>query len=356
MAVTAGNSGQSMTTDSAGAGLHSTSVVVDSHNDLLMGVAARPAREWAGYFAESWIPQLRAGGVNVQVLPVWVDAAAQPEHALREILRMIEAAHRLSEELPAEAGLCLSAGDIDRVVNSGRLALVLAMEGLPDTGRDGELVSQLYRLGIRMASLTHYGRTPLADGSAEDATGSRLTTQGMRAIAEMERLGIIVDISHLGASGVGHVLEIARRPVVASHSCARALCDHHRNLSDEHLRGIAATGGVICVNFYGSFVHPSDNSVDRLLDQIEHIATVAGPDAVGLGPDYMRQLGVELLPPWQWEQDADGAAPRFIDGQDQPGGLPEITAGLQRRGWSDERIRGVLGENMMRVFRAVLAG
>ncbi|MFG1862830.1 dipeptidase [Microbispora bryophytorum] len=113
-----------------------------------------------------------------------------------------------------------------------------------------ELLPTLHRLGVRVASIAHWGRTPLADGSGEDATGGRLTHAEVAAVREMERLGMIFDVSHLGARGVEHVLELATRPVMATHSSARALRDHHRNLTDDQIRGVAATGGVVCVNFF----------------------------------------------------------------------------------------------------------
>ena len=144
----------------------------------------------------------------------------------------------------------------------------------------------MHRLGVRVASIAHWGRTALADGSGEDATGSRLTAPGVAALREMERLGMIFDVSHLGASGVAHVLELATRPVMATHSSARALRDHHRNLTDDQIRGVAATGGVICVNFLPGFLaeDPADFTVDRLVDHIEHVAGVGRDRPRGPGP------------------------------------------------------------------------
>ena len=140
-----------------------------------------------------------------------------------------------------------------------------------------------------MVSFTHWSRAMLAEGSADEETGSRLPASGVRAVAEMERLGILLDVSHLAAPSIDHVLELATRTVVASHSSARALCDHHRNLSDEHLRGIAATGGVIGVNVLPTFIDADHPTLDRVIDHIEHIAEVAGVDHVGLGPDFIKE-------------------------------------------------------------------
>ena len=267
--------------------LHRTAVVADTHNDLLMAVVARPPDHWGAYFRENWLPQLRDGGVDVQVLPVFVDDAYRPEGALRQTLRMIEAAHRLVEDNADEVALCLDGATLDSTLDSGRIALVLALEGCPGIDADVELFGTMHRLGVRIASLTHFGRTALADGSGEDGTGGRLTRAGVAAVAEMEHLGILFDVSHLGAASVEHVLELATRPVIATHSSARAQRDHHRNLSDSQLKNIAAGGGVICVNFYAGFLDPSVHTIDRLVDHIEHVASVAGLEHVGIGPDFL---------------------------------------------------------------------
>ena len=195
-------------------------------------MATRPSDEWSDYFRTQWLPQLQEGGVDLQVLPVFIDDVYRPEGALRRTLRMIEAAHRLAEGNADAVGLCLDGDDIDRVIGEGRIALVLALEGMPGIADDVELLETVHRLGIRIGAVAHFGRSAFADGSGEDAAGSRLTRTGIRALAEMERVGMIFDISHLGASGVDHVLEIATRPVMATHSSARALFDHHRNLTD----------------------------------------------------------------------------------------------------------------------------
>ncbi|MFB9768210.1 dipeptidase, partial [Nocardioides kongjuensis] len=277
--------------------LHCRSVVADTHNDLLCSVVARPPDVWSHYFRDNWLPQLKAGGVNLQVLPAFIEDPYRPEGALRRTLRMIEAGHRIAEGNPNDVSICLTGTEVDSAVDAGKIALILALESAPGVGEDVELLETLHRLGIRVASLAHFGRTALADGSGEDATGSRLTRAGVRAVAEMERMGMMFDVSHLGASGVEHVLELATRPIIATHSSARALRDHHRNLTDQQLRGIAATGGVVCVNFLGSFLHPEEYTLEKLLDHIEHIAAVVGVEHVGLGPDFMEEVIADTTPP-----------------------------------------------------------
>jgi membrane dipeptidase len=332
--------------------LHQRAVVSDTHNDLLMCVSARPPRRWASYFRERWLPQLREGGVDLQVLPVFIDDAFRPEGALRQTLKMIECAHVLAEGNPDDVALCLDGGDIDAALADGKIALVLALESAPGLDADVELFSTVHRLGVRVASIAHWRRTPLADGSGEDATGSRLTAAGIDAVAELERLGIIFDVSHLGASGVAHVLELAGRPVMATHSSARALRDHHRNLTDDQIRGVAATGGVVCVNFLAEFVgaEPESRTVDRLVDHILHVAEVAGFDHVGLGPDFIQEVVDDLTPPCCEPSGIAIALP----GLEGPAGLPLVTEALVRRGVAETDILKILGGNVLDLFRKEL--
>ncbi|GAA3128138.1 dipeptidase [Planomonospora alba] len=337
-------------------GLHDGAVVADAHNDLLMAVAARPPHRWAPFFRERWLPQLREGGVDLQVLPVFVDERYRPEGALRQTLRMIECAHVLAEGNADAVRLCTDGAQIDEALADGRIALVLALESMPGLDADVELLPTLHRLGVRVASIAHWGRTALADGSGEDATGSRLTAAGVEAVREMERLGVVFDVSHLGASGVEHVLELATRPVMATHSSARALRDHHRNLTDEQIRGVAATGGVVCVNFLPAFLSedPAEYTADRLVDHIAHVAGVAGIDHVGLGPDFIREVLYDTTPPC-CEPDFGGLdVMAAVPGLDGPAGLPLVTEALDKHGFAEEEIVKILGENVLRLFRAEL--
>src|SRR3954451_24119566 len=343
-----------VTVDPVAAELHASATVVDTHNDLLMLVSRRPAAEQAAYFRERWLPQLQAGGVRVQVLPVFIDDDFRPEGALRQTLRMVEAAHRVATDAADVVALCRTGAAIDAAPDPGRLALVLALEGCEAIGIDVELRRTFARLGVRMVSFTHFGRTALADGSAEDSAGSRLTAAGVAALQLLEELSVLVDVSLLSAAGTDHVLSLATGPVVASHSSAYALCEHHRNLADERLKGIAATGGVVGVNFFYGFIDRDSPTVARLVDHIEHIAGVAGIDHVGLGPDFVKEVFEQLTPP-AVSLDFDGIdGRRVIPGLDGPAGLPLVTEELLRRGWPEADIRKVLGDNWLRVFRSAL--
>lgn len=335
--------------------LHRRAVVADTHNDLLCAVVARPVERWAGYFRDQWLPQLRAGGVDLQTLPVFVEDAYRPEGALRRTLRMVEAAHRIAEGNADAVALCRDGAEIDAALAGGRIALVLALESAPGVGEDVELLHTLFRLGVRVASLAHFGRTALADGSGEDQTGGRLTKPGAAAVAEMERLGLLYDVSHLGIAGVEHVLELATRPVIATHSSARALFDHHRNLSDDQLRAIAAGGGVVCANFFAPFLHASDYSIDRLVDHLEHLVGVMGVAHVGLGPDFLQEVLADTTPPCCEPETVEGVpADAYLPGLEGPAGLPLLTDALLRRGWAEDDVVAVLGANVRRLYAAEL--
>ncbi|WP_214108473.1 dipeptidase [Acrocarpospora catenulata] len=339
------------------ADLHRETVVADAHNDLLMAVSARPPQAWASFFRERWLPQLTEGGVRLQVLPVFVDDQYRPEGALRQTLRMIECAHVLAEGNQDAVRLCADGPAIDQALAEDRIALVLALESMPGLDASVELIPTLFRLGVRIASIAHWGRTALADGSGEDATGSRLTGHGVAALGVMESLGMLFDVSHLGAAGVGHVLELATRPVLATHSSARALRDHHRNLTDDQLRGIAATGGVVCVNFLAAFLTESaqDVTIDHLVDHIEHVAGVAGIDHVGLGPDFIREVMRDLTPPCCEEVSYSGLdTMAAIPGLDGPRGLPLVTEALLKHGFAEDEIKKIMGGNLLRLLRSEL--
>jgi membrane dipeptidase len=327
----------------AAAALHDRSIVVDTHNDLLMLCTRRAPSEQGAYFREAWLPQLRAGGVRIQVLPVFIDDDFRPEGALRQTLRMLETGWRIAAANPDAVRICLSGAEVDAALAEGLIAFVLALEGCEAVGTDTSLFEALHRLGVRIASFTHFRRTMLADGSAEDATGSRLTQAGVESVAICERLGIMLDVSHLGASCTDHMLELATRPVIASHSSASALRAHHRNLTDARLRALAATGGVVGINVLATFIDEHVHTVARVADHIEHVASLVGVDHVGLGPDFFSEISLELHGPAAQSMDGGGTVITYVPGLEGPAGLPLVTEELLHRGWTEDDIRQVLG-------------
>jgi membrane dipeptidase len=337
--------------------LHRDATVVDCHNDLpvllLMRNRAFGDDAVADYWRERWVPELRAGGVDVQVLPIY-NAPSAAEASLRNTLLQLEAIEREAAKT-REVALCHSGAEIDEALAAGRIALVVALEGVPAVGTDIELFAVFQRLGVRMASFTHWARAALADGSADEDAGSRLPAVGVIAVKELERLGILLDVSHLAAPAVDHVLELATKTLIASHSSCRALCDHHRNLNDEHLRAIAATGGVIGVNMLPFFIDANGGAtIDRVVDHLEHVAEVAGIDHVGLGPDFIKDWVDEVHPTRERYAPFGGAdlkqgIPGLVGTRD----LPNLTERMVERGWQDADVRKALGENWLRVLRTL---
>jgi membrane dipeptidase len=334
--------------------IHQEAVVVECHNDLIL-LVDRGKRFGSFSLKDHWIPQLRTGGVDVQVVPISTEGGDNsPESALRRTLKLVELIHSEVEANPSDVALCRSGDEIDAAVESGKIALVLAFEGSASIFTDVDLISAFHRLGLRMASFSWFGRTMLADGSGEEATGGGLTSSGVNALKEMERLGILMDVSHLSAAGVRHVLEIATRPIIASHSSARALCDHHRNLTDDQLKAIAATGGVIGVNFFPGFIDPENPTIDRIVDHIDHIVQVAGLDHVGIGPDFVKELFDEFYPNYPDLKIEGLNATQTIQGLETAADLPRLTEKLLERGFKEDEIKAVLGGNFLRVFRQVM--
>ena len=337
--------------------LHRDATVVDCHNDLpvllLMRNRGFGDDAVADYWQERWVPELRAGGVDVQVLPVY-NAPSAAEASLRNTLLQLEAIEREAAKTP-EVALCRSGAEIDEALAAGLIALVVALEGAPAVGTDVELFAVFQRLGVRMASFTHWARAALADGSADEDAGSRLPGVGVAAVKELERVGILLDVSHLAAPAVDHVLELATKTLIASHSSCRALCDHHRNLSDTHIRAIAATGGVVGINVIPYFIDLSGNAtLDRVVDHLEHVAEVAGIDHVGLGPDFIKDWVDEVHPTRERYAPFGGfdlkqAIPGLAGTRD----LPNLTERMVERGWQEADVRKALGENWLRVLRTL---
>ncbi len=199
------------------------------------------------------------------------------------------------------------------------------------------MLRQFYRLGLRNLGLAWNHRNAACDGVAESRTNGGLTEFGVKVVEECNQLGIILDVSHLSPAGVADVLAVSQRPIIASHSNARALCDHPRNLTDAQMEAIAAQGGVIGVTFVDSFLNranPQEASLDDIVANIEYMLGVVGPDHVALGSDFDG---------WTMAQEIKDASC-----------YPLITQKLVERGHTPKVIRQILGENLFRVMRIVM--
>lgn len=267
----------------------------DCHNDLLLSVRHQRERGREDPFGDFWLPQLRAGGVQLQVLPVCTEEQFVGEGALRRALLMLEEARHLARVHAADVAIVETAAELDAALSSGRIALVLAFEGAEPIGNSLELVDVFHRAGVRMASLSWNRRTMMADGVAERDTGGRLTQLGVDAIARMEQLGVVVDVSHLSRAGFVHLAEVATRPFIASHSSCAAVHPHPRNLDDDQLAIIRDSGSFVCLNSFGPFLADVPD-VDAYLAHVEHALAIVGPDRVGLGTDFIEDIARDIDP------------------------------------------------------------
>ena len=330
-------------------------VVVDCHNDWLLLMARERSVGQNDSLGRRFAPQFRSAGIDVQVSPIYIDPEFVPEAALRRTLLLI---HQLREEVEAAsdvAAICETGTEVDAAVTHGKLALIIALEGSHAVGTDIELFETFFELGVRMASFTHMGNTLLAGGSRDGEPGAGLSRFGIEALRTVERLGMVMDVSHLSVRSTDEVLEHATRPLVASHSSPKAMQEHHRNLTDEHVKGIAALGGVVGIPVaIPAFIDPDRPTIDRVVDHIEHVAEHVGIDHVGIGADFIREYVDEIYATYEKVTFEGEDLRATIEGLDSPAGMPALVAKLKERGFQGEELRKLLGENFLRVFREVM--
>ena len=297
----------------------------DCHNDLLLGVTFQRDLGEPDLFGEFWLPQLLAGEVDLCVLPVYTEDWFTGEAALRRALTTIETARQVAVRHAHKVTLVTTAGQLREALDDGRIALLLAFEGMEPVGADIDLIDTFWHLGVRMASLTWNRRTPFADGLGERSTGAGLTELGRRAVGRMESLGMIVDVSHLSDAGFDDLAQVTTRPFVASHSSCRDVYDHPRNLDDARLRVIAERGGFVGQNALAEFVG-GERTVDAFLDHVALAVVLIGAEHVGLGLDFLADTEAHSLP-----ASAQPEPGFFIKGLERPADLPAFSQRLEAR-------------------------
>jgi membrane dipeptidase len=354
------------------------SPVVDGHNDLPWAI-----RELAGYDLDEVdltvaqprlqtdIPRLRAGGVGAQFWSVYVPSKLQGDHAVSATLEQIDAVRALVARYPDDLALARTADEVEGAVAAGRIASLLGAEGGHSIDSSLGTLRMLFELGVRYLTLTHNDNVPWADSATDEPAAGGLTRFGEEVVAEMNRLGMLVDLSHVATTTMRAALDVSQAPVIFSHSSARALCDVPRNVPDDVLGRLADNGGVCMVTFVPAFVSsrcadwsalsrehvaaqgldPRDLSAARpvieewrrehpppsvgiaeVADHVDHVREVAGVDHVGLGGDYD---GVDFQP----------------EGLEDVSGYPRLLAELLARGWSDAEVAKLTWGNALRVLR-----
>lgn len=318
--------------------------VADSHNDLLLAVRHLRERGHRDPFGDFWLPQLKAGGVSLQVLPVCTEEQFVGEGALRRCFLMLEEARHLAEVHADDVAIVESAAELEAASSSGRIALILAIEGAEPIGNSLEMLDVLRRSGVRMCSLSWNRRTMMADGIAERDTGGRLTQLGVEAVARMEALGIIVDVSHLSEAGFFHLAAVATKPFIASHSSCRSVTDHPRNLSDEQLQLIRDTQSFVGINSFGPFIADGEPSLDDYIDHVEHAVSVVGPEYVGLGTDFIEDVAEVVDPIFTGLLVQSSDIPK-TQGLRRPSDFQGLATAMSRR-FGTEKAADVMGFNL----------
>ena len=331
-------------------------VIADAHLDLLLELGYRELRfgETAA-FARTWLPLLEAGGVGLQVCPVFVELERQPEGTLREALGQATCLLRAVRESPERVVQVRTASDLDAVERGERIGLMLSLEGVEQFGYETWPAETFWELGMRMAGLTWNRRNPFADGAAEDGGLSRL---GRVLVDELVRLGVILDLAHASPTTFDEIIaRAAGAPVMCTHAACRSVNDHPRNLTDDQLRALAAAGGL-----FGLMLHPlaighEQRTLARVVDHLEHAVAVIGIERVCLGGDFTTRLS-KVMPPMP--EPADGLMPAGlepgagIEGLKGPEDYPALLAALAERGWSDSDITAVSSGNLLGFLRRSL--
>ena len=320
------------------------------------------------------IPRLRKGHVGGQFWSVYVPTTLERAAAVQVLFEQIDVVHRMTERYPETFTMAYTAADVERIFRSGRIACLIGMEGGHSIGNSLAVLRVAYACGARYLTLTHWIDTDWADAATDKARHGGLTKFGREVVREMNRLGMLVDLSHVSDKTMLDALEVSEASVIFSHSSARALCNHVRNVPDEILRKVAAKGGIVMVNFAPGFVseegrvwdqqafpeydrlealypkdrqkaktefaawkaaHPAPRvTLAQVADHIDHVRAVAGIDHVGLGSDF------------------DGIS-RTPVGLEDVSKYPALLAELLRRGYSADDVKKVAGANILRVMREV---
>ncbi len=309
-------------------------LIIDAHCDTALSVYEKGAELYRNYFQLD-IERLLQSGERVQFFAAFSDPVKYRNNALTRVLSIIDEVYLTQSQHGKQFAVCTNSQEIGRTIREGKVAAILSVEGGECLNGELSILRQLYRLGVRSMLLTWNFRNLLADG-AEEEHGAGLTDFGKQVVAEMNRLGMIVDVSHLCEASFQDVISLTSKPVIASHSNARAICDHVRNLNDYQLKAIAANGGVVGVNFYPKFLNNTDKaSLDDVVRHIEHICSVTGENHIGIGADYD---GIDFTP----------------EGLEGAQCIPALFERLEQLNYSTGLLEKIAGLNFMRVIKQIL--
>jgi membrane dipeptidase len=353
--------------------VHAAGFVFDGHNDLPWRLREDGDIKFERLdiskrldSGQTDIPRAREGGLKAQFWSVYIPS--EQANPARTVTEQIDIVHRMIAKYPNDLELALDADDVERIMKKGKIASLIGIEGGVAIENDLAQLRAFAKLGARYMTLTHNVTLPWADAATDTAKHGGLTPFGERIVLEMNRLGMLVDISHVSPETMGDALRVSKAPIIASHSSARAICDHPRNVPDAILKQMPKNGGVIMVNFYSGFIVPEAaktalelrrklremypnpvdyeahrteylkahplprGSISLVVDHIDHLVKVAGVDHVGIGSDF------------------DGITAWPV-GLDDVSCYPRLTEEMLKRGYSETDIHKILGGNVLRAFR-----
>ena len=333
-----------------GEAVHFSGMLFDGHNDLPWEIRDKGnssfdildiSKDQPTLHTD--IARLKKGGLKAQFWSVYVPAAADKNgDALSQTLHQISIVKSMVKRYPETFEFASTADDIERIIKAGRIASMMGVEGGYSIENEISNLQRLYDEGCRYMTLTHSKSLTWADSATDEPRVNGLSDFGKDVIREMNRLGMLVDLSHVSPETMRQSLALTKAPVMFSHSSARAICDHPRNVPDDVLLLVKQNGGVVMVNFFSAFVAPTEvlkknkearGTLHDVVDHIDHIVKFAGVDHVGIGSDF------------------DGV-PRLPHQLESVATYPLITQELLNRGYNRASIHKILGGNMMRVLRA----
>jgi len=336
-------------------------VVVDAHSDYALHIYREYLKGNKNVLKEQHLPFLRKGGVKIEVLTVGGDFDLFPEFNSRDYNTIIKVINSVKNEISENHDLFYlikNSRDFEKIGKNNKVGYMLALEGSGSIGSDFSLLYNYFDLGVRSIAMTHNNRNQFADGCAEKFARG-LSDLGKEFIIELNKLNILLDLSHSSEPSFWDAINLIEKPPIASHSNVKHLCDHPRNLTDKQITAIAQKGGVIGMNFFSAFIDKNGKkaNVDRLIDHIDHIIDLTGIEHVGLGPDFLNYYIDDfdtLFNNIPSDFDTASDPVKNFEVIEDVTGIPKFIESLQKRGYSDKEVGKIKGDNFIRVYKNVI--
>jgi len=331
-------------------------IAVDMHSDIIVDVMFRRLKGERGVISKYHLPRFERGQVNVLVTPIVWDEPVFQCYSVDCMFRNLSYVESEIVESGGKIGIATRMEEVEKGLNEGKIILVLGTEGSLFLGFNLELLRVVYRLGVRVLGLTWNMQNQISGGAGENRDYG-LSSFGLKVVSEAEKLGMIVDVSHLSNRGFWDVIEIIEKPVIASHSNVRKICEHRRNLSDEQIKAIAEKRGVMGINFYPEFVaDKKELDIDDIIAHINYVVDLVGVDYVGLGPDFIDYMSDYILNVLKRDSEKlyTDRGLNYPFGLEDVTKLPNLASKLLEHGYSKNDVKKIFGENFLRVFREVV--